>query len=318
MIPQDLLLVKILKLAVRLLHKIQLPNRRGRPFVYLPVVIICCLLVMAAKQLSVRGLYALLVSSDGSVLCSVIPLPEGKVPNRRTFDRRFKQSIRLLELSMLTVTLCFVKRFHLGIARLALDNRMFQAVGNLWHRKDQVKGTVPKGLHNIDQTAGWGFSHYRRWIFGHALEVFVTTGNLVIPVLAFAHSLHIGGNTAIKQVTSLLPKVTKGVVVADSEYEDTLLEKLLLQTGRSLQSARKRYPKLRPKSKTYQKRKKTVEPFYERFLLAFNARGKLDRKGPQAWPYLMTCCLLYQLMVLHNLLIHAANPLEVTHLIRML
>ena len=224
----------------------------------------------------------------------------------------------MLELSLVTVALFFGKRFHLGIARLALDNRMFQAFGNLWHRKDQIKGSIPKGLRNVDQTAGWGFSHYRRWIFGHALEVFVTTGNIVIPVLAFAHSLTNRGNTAIKQVVTLLPKTQKGVVAADSEYEDPILNDLLLQTGRFLHAARKRYPKLRPKSKTYQKRKKTVEPFYERFLLAFNARGKLDRKGPQAWPYLMTCCLLYQLMVLHNLLIHAAKPLEVTHLIRML
>ena len=273
---------------------------------------------MAAKQLSVRGLYAFLMSSDGSLFCTVIPFPEGNIPNRRTFDRRFKQSLFSLELSMLAVTRVFVKRFHLGIARLALDNRMFQAVGNLWHRKDQVKGVIPRGLRNVDQTAGWGFSHYRHWIFGHALEVFVTTGTLVVPVLAFAHSLTIRGNTAVKQIIPLLPTVSKGVVAADSEYEDNILGSLLKQTGRMLHAARKRYPKLRPRSKTYQKRKKTVEPFYERFLLAFHARGKLDRKGPQAWPYLMSCCLLYQLMVLHNLLVHAPNPLEVTHLIRML
>jgi len=81
-IPQDLLLVKILKLAIKHLRELQLPKRRGRPFLYQPIVIICCLLVMVAKQLSVRGLYTLLISSDGFSLRSVIPFPDGAIPNR--------------------------------------------------------------------------------------------------------------------------------------------------------------------------------------------------------------------------------------------
>lgn len=318
MISQESLLVKIVKLAGNILRDLQLPKHVGRPYAYQPVVIICCLLVMAAKRLSVRALYAFLTSNDGQNVYAAIPFPQRHIPNRRTFDRRFKQSLYSLELAMVLISLFFVKQFHLGIARLALDNRMFAAFGNIWHRKDQIKNHIPKGLRNIDKTAGWGFSHYRRWVFGHSLEVFVTTGKLVLPILAFAHSLTIRGNTAVKHVVSLLPKARKGIVAADSEYEDTELATLLTLTGRYLHVARKRYPKTRPKSKTYQKRKKTVEPFYERFLLAFAARGKLDRKGPQAWPYLVACCLLYQLMVLHNLLTHVANPLEVTHLIRML
>lgn len=318
MIPQDLLLVKVLKLAVKLLRKIELPKRAGRPFVYQPVVIICCLLVMVAKHLSVRGLYDFLCRTDGNSARLVIPFPEGKIPNRRTFDRRFKQSLSALQIAMIAMTVFLVKKFHLGIARLSLDNKMFQAFGAIWHRSDQKKGIIPKSLRNVDKTAGWGISAYRGWIFGHALDVFVTTGKLVVPVLAFARTLAIRGNSAAKQFASLLPKVKKGVVAADSEYLDKILAKLLSQTGRSLHTPSKYYPEQRPKSKTYRKRKITVEPFFERFLQAFGLREKLDRKGPQAWPYLVTCCLLYQLMVTHNLLNGNPHPLEVTNLIRIL
>ena len=219
---------------------------------------------------------------------------------------------------MIFVTLYVVKHFGIGIARLALDNRMFQAFGNVWHRKNQKTGVVPEKLRNVDTTAGWGISAYRGWIYGHAVEVFVTTGAFVFPVLAFARSLVIRGNTATKQFAYLLPKVQKGVVAADSEYCDDELDQLLQETGRTLHAPSKYYAQNIPKSKTYQKRKITVEPFYERFLLAFALRGKLDRKGPQAWPYLVTCCLFYQLMVVHNLITNAQNPVEVTHLIRML
>ncbi len=254
----------------------------------------------------------------GPVIRLVIPFPERKIPNRRTFDRRFKQSMLVLQLAMITITLFLVKRFSLGIARLSLDNRMFQAVGKIWHRSEQKQGILPPYVRNIDTTAGWAVSHYRGWIYGHALDVFVTTGKLVIPVVAYARSLLHRGNSVIKDTVTLLPHVLLGIVAADSEYYDTELAAYIFATGRRLHTPSRYYPKHRPKSKTYRRRKVTAEPFFERFLQAFVFRGKLDRKGPDAWPYLVTCCLLYQVMVTYNLLQGTKNPLEVTHLIRIL
>lgn len=313
--------MKILKIILNILPEINLPKRVGRPFVYPVKVIVCCLVVMAAKKLSVRGLYSFLTSKEdyqANVIRSVIPFPDGIIPNRRTFNRRFKRSMLSIQLYMLSAVFLLVKRIGLGLARLSLDNRMFEAQGGIWHRKDQIKGIIPEKVRNVDTTAGWGMSAYRGWVFGHALEVFVTTGKLVIPVLALGRSLVVRGNTAVKSIVALLPKVKKGVVSADSEYFDSKLNDLLQKTGRNLHSPSKRNPEVIPKSVTYDKRKKTVEPFYERFLLAFTTRGKLDRKGPYAWTYLVTCCFLYQLMVIYNIMSDKPNPLEVTHLICLL
>lgn len=116
----------------------------------------------------------------------------------------------------------------------------------------------------------------------------------------------------------MLPRVKRGSVVADSEYDDSELAMLFKRTGRTLFAPGKKNQKAWKANSLYKKRKITIEPFFERFLLAFPMRGKLDRKGSQAWPYLVTCCLLYQLMVTYNLIHHTANPMEVTHLIRML
>jgi hypothetical protein len=319
-IPQDLLLVKILKIMVDVLPVISLPPRVGRPYVYQPVVLVCCILVMLAKHLSVRGLYQFLTCNEAQAVAvrAVIPFPDGKIPSRRTFDRRLIQAVLSLQLYMVAATTLMVNKFHIGIARLSLDNRMFEAVGAIWHRKHQKAGIIPDKLRNVDTTAGWGKSHYRGWVFGHGLDVFVTTGKLVVPVLAVSRSLTIRGNTAAKQITHLLPQVIRGVVSADSEYEDSVLTHKIRDTGRSLHVSSKNHPDQIPTSRTYQRRKVTVEPFFERFLLAFIARGKLDRKGPQAWPHLVGCCLLYQLMVIHNLAEGATNPIAVTHLIRIL
>jgi len=320
-IPQETLLVKILKPVQSLVPDSCFTKRVGRPFVYKPRVVICCFLVMVAKRLSVRGLHALLINNQdmGAVqIRETIPFPKGKIPTRRTFDRRLKTSMKTLQYSMLSIVLFLVGKFHLGIAHLAMDNRMFAAFGPIWHRKDQRKGIIPEKLRNVDQTAGWGISHYRGWVFGHGLDVFVTTGRIILPVLAFARSLLIRGNTAIKQFGTMLPRVEKGSIVADSEYDDSELTMLFKLTGRKLFAPGKKNQKTWKANSLYKKRKITIEPFFERFLLAFPMRGKLDRKGPQAWPCLVTCCLLYQLMVTYNLIHHGRNPMEVTHLIRML
>lgn len=276
---------------------------------------------MVAKRLYVRGLYAFLTSTcdyQAETVRTTIPFPKGKIPTRRTFDRRLKNWQLSVQLYMLGLVLIFMKKFKLAVARLSFDNRMFEATGAIWHMKDLKKNHVPKGLRNVDKTAGWGVSKYRGWIFGHALEVIVTTGKLVMPLVALAHSLRERGNRTIKQIVKLLPKVKKGVAAADSEYFDQKLAAALVETGRQLHAPSKQHPGQTPKSQTYRKRKTTVEPYFERFLQAFVLRGKLDRKGPNAWGYMVTCCFLYQLMVFNNLLNHGQHPLQVTHLIRML
>lgn len=318
---QELLLVKLIKLVLYAIPEIEIPKRVGRPYIYSPQVLMCCFLVMVAKHESVRGLYDFLTNTEdyqAIAVKAVIPFPHCKIPTRRTFDRRLKSWQLSVQIYMITLISLFVKRFRVGIARLSLDNRMFEAFGALWHVKDIKRNHIPEGLRNIDKSAGWGVSKYRGWIFGHAVDIFVTTGRLIIPVIAIARSLKRKGNIVIQKIISLLPKVKKGVVAADSEYYDFKLDKSLSTTGRHLHAPSKQHPDIVPNSKTYAKRKTTVEPYFERFLQAFVLRGKLDRKGPNAWGYLVTCCFLYQLMVYYNLLNHNPHPLQVTHLIRML
>lgn len=323
MLTPDLLLVKILKIVIDYLPRIQLPVRLGRPYVYSPLVMVCCFLVMVAKQLSKRGLYVYLTRDDDLVAISIretIPFPDEQIPTRRTFDRRLSACQETAQLYLLEGAKFLVKLIGLGLARLALDNRMFPAMGAIWHRKHQKLGIIPKGLRNVDRLAGWGVSAYRKWVFGHGLEVFVTTGKLVIPVLAFARSLTIKGNTAVKQFARLLTRieVKKGLVVADSEYEDQVLATIVSLSGRNLITASKRHPQKVLKSRTYARRKVTVEPLYERFLLALSARGKLPFKGTQAWGWLIVALFLYQVAVIYQVVNHHPHPTQVTHLIHAL
>ena len=81
--------MKILKIVLVLLPEIPLSKRVGRPLVYQPAVMVCCLLVMIAKKLTVRGLHALLTRTDEAqsvAIRATIPFPDGKIPTRRNLN----------------------------------------------------------------------------------------------------------------------------------------------------------------------------------------------------------------------------------------
>lgn len=290
------------------------PRKRGRPYLYSLPIIMCCFVIMVTKHLSVRGLHAFLTRDDpdATEVREVIQFPGNIIPHRRTFDRRLSHWKESAALYIHEACLWFVTRKLIGLARLVTDRRMFASFGKLWHSRDKKANHIPKGLRNIDRDASWQKSYYRGWIFGHGLDVFVSIGRLVIPVLASASTLAVHDNIIAKQGVLLLPHVQKGALGADSTYHDAELATKALGTGRTLQAATRK--DVRPKGKTYQRRKVTVEPFFERLLLAFpHLRYHLPLKGEaRVAGYLLTVVFAYQCAVILNV-VEKKPPLEVTH-----
>jgi len=274
---------------------------------------------MVAKNLSVRALYDFLIRDDPDA-CEIrdtIAFPEHTIPNRRTFDRRLAKWKESAFLYIQQATFWFMLHKLIGIARLAVDRKMIASFGKLWHAKDKNAGRIPPKVRNIDRTASWQKSRYCGWVFGHGLDVFVTIGKLVIPVIASASSLCIHENVVARELVKKLPFVQKGTLGADSAYEDQELAKDAFQTGRILKAAARRG--MIPTGKTYKRRKVTVEPFFERLMLAFpQLRYKLPLKGEQrVVGYLLTAIFAYQCAVILNILTKKP-PLEVTHFLHFL
>lgn len=46
----------------------------------------------------------------------------------------------------------------------AIDGRMYQAQGPLWHKRDRENERVPVGLRNVDTQSKWSKSGYRGWV----------------------------------------------------------------------------------------------------------------------------------------------------------
>lgn len=274
---------------------------------------------MVAKNLSVRGLYAFLTRDDSEAraIRKAIGFPHGQIPTRRTFDRRLRNWKPSAQAYLRQALDWFIAGKYLGISRLALDRRMFRSLGKLWHSKDKKRNHIPQGLRNIDRTASWQKSYYRGWIYGHGLDVLVSTTELVVPIAATASSLDQHENKTAQTLLDQVPSVRKGAIGADSAYADRKLDQLAHQGGRSLQAAAKRGKQ--PKSKTYHRRKVTVEPFFERLALAFpHIRDKLPvKEESRVAGYLLTTVFVYQCAVILNLLTKQ-SPLQVTHLLHFL
>lgn len=91
MIPPRPLLVKFLEIVNMLVPDIEVAPKRGRPYAYPPRVMLECYVVMAAKKcFSHRALHAFLSGTDSYALAVREAIGLQNIPNRRTFDRRFK------------------------------------------------------------------------------------------------------------------------------------------------------------------------------------------------------------------------------------
>ena len=75
------------------------------------------------------------------------------LPDRRTFDRRFK--IIPVQDIITSMGLLFIKDGFVENDTAAADSAMVQCK-KVWHRSDMKKGNIP--VSGIDSDARWGFS----------------------------------------------------------------------------------------------------------------------------------------------------------------
>ncbi len=53
----------------------------------------------------------------------------------------------------------------------AIDGRMYEADGPLWHKSSRQADVIPVGLRNVDTDSTWSKSGYRGWVQGYRLVV---------------------------------------------------------------------------------------------------------------------------------------------------
>ena len=309
MIPQESLLVTLVRLADRLPEPP--PPRtgegarrgRGKPRTYPDRLFVKALVIMVLKRLT--GAYELL-----SVLAQPAPemltlrlllFHEGRLPCRRTFERRLGQlpstlPARIGCLGRSLVVL--LDPWKSGGRAVACDSTCLRARGKVWHKKDRDAGVVP--FASIDTEAGWTKSGWHGWVYGWKLHLAMSVSEVWIPLAAVLTPASADDGKTAPQLLRELPAEVR-FVLGDSHYRREELRALCFERGRELVASHGgTSPRTDPGKEVrrvfHKLRSVACENFNQLFKGIFGAHEKVPTKGYKKTAlWALGAVLVYQL-----------------------
>lgn len=317
-IPTESFLIGILYLIGLLSLYRDDDNKRGRPYVYPTLVMLRCYLVRIWFRIPsnncLHHYFGMDIPYNRKVMkaCGLHVLPD-----RRTFDRRFK----ILPVGHIVSALGarFVMESLVDVSAVAVDSSTIRARnGHIWHRKQMVEGRVPRS--GIDIDAGWGFSATKGWQFGYKLHISCSTGQMAVPLSASVTTANVYDNQMYRDIVSPLPDCIK-YIVADAGYDDWKLYDYTRQRGARLVCPIRRYRhtkgerlelirfyRSRKGQGIYCTRSRSVEPLFECIKGTFGISSVPVTGSENVTSYLLMCVFVYQISVYYNCIVGSDKP----------
>jgi len=244
-------------------------------------------------------------------------LPE-TLPDRRTFDRRFRTISSEIRSRIDFMGGVFVEEKLIDPYIVTVDSTMLKARrGLIWHKKSMEKNVVPYS--GIDTDARWGKSRNKGWVFGYKLHISCSTGRLIVPLSADFTTANLPDNKMYERITASLRGVR--YAAADEGYDDHDLYELSREKGFELVCPISRYESTPPERVelihfyeselgqiVYSWRLKSVEPLIEQLKDVFGIDPLPVRGFARAKTIVLLSVLLYQVTVYYNHL--TARPLR--------
>ena len=188
-------------------------RRRGRPYVYSPLVMLRCFIVrMWLRIPSNNALHSFfLLSVDNPYNARIMmACGLGRVPDRRTLDRRFEADSLNLRSRIDSMGELFVREKLIDPYIVSVDSTLLKAKGHVWHKTSMEKGFVYSGT---DTDGRWGKSRTKGWVFGYKLHAVSSTGSLIVPLSADFTTANVPDSKVYGRVTASL----RGVRYVDGD-----------------------------------------------------------------------------------------------------
>ncbi|MGI0061450.1 MAG: transposase [Nitrosotalea sp.] len=293
-------------------------KKRGRPYVYPAGTMLRCYVVRIWMRIPSNNCLHHYFSIDLSynrkvmIACGLHTLPD-----RRTFDRRFKV-LPICDM-ISTIGKRFVTEQLVDCTITSVDSTMMRAKnGHVWHRKQMIKGAIPRS--GIDTDARWGFSRSKGWLFGYKLHMVSSTGPLVVPLSAGITSANVYDNQMYQDLIGCLPDGIR-YVVADEGYDDHKLYDYSRYRGARLVCPVRRYRhtkgerlemisfyKSRKGQKIYHNRGVSIEPLFECVKDTFGVSTSPVIGFDNVSSHVLMCVFVYQLAVYYNCVTGSDKP----------
>lgn len=291
--------------------------RRGRPYVYPTVMMLQLLIIKTWMRIPSNNMLHYFLSLDTSQnrkirsICNLYNLPD-----RRTFDRRFK-IIPLKEI-IGTMGSVFLSEKIVENTTASLDSSLIKAKGPVWHKSDMKQNRIP--IAGIDIHARWGFSKTRGWVFGYKLHMSCSTGKLIVPLSADFTTANIADCQMYRSLVDSLAGMLQNII-ADPAYDDGKLYQYSKENNLRLICPIKKYDSTPPDrlklvefyesvegQEIYSDRKISIEPLFEILKSTFGIRVMPAKGFENTRSFVLVCVLAYQLMVYYNCVTGMENP----------
>ncbi len=305
MVPRQNALIQMLGLVEEI--PLPLPRaqaRRGRRQAYSPHLFVKAAIIMTTKRLhKVHELLSTLAEPTQAMqsLREHLTL-NGKMPSRRTFERRLAQLTQDLPELIARLGALLVERlrpFAEAGRAVAIDSTVLRAKdGAVWHRKHKEAGQIPHT--RIDTQAGWTKSGWHGWVYGWKLHLSCTVGSVWIPLTARLTAADVHDGEVGPLLVADLPESVR-FALGDQHYNGPSMQSACFQRGMNLVATRGgKYPHtdagVEVRRMFHQLRSKAIENFNEHFKAIFDSHADVPSKGRNATTrFALSAVLVYQL-----------------------
>jgi len=308
MIPQESLLVVLVKLIDLIPVPATGPAKRGRPTTYPETLFLKALVIMIVKHLhKVHELLSVLNEPTFEMQQLRHLLSEnGRYPTRRTWERRLKG----LPASLPGQIGCFGRYLVELVApwatsgrAVAVDSTILRSNGGVWHKKDREQGLVPHS--SIDTEAHWTKSGWHGWVYGWKLHIAGVVASVWIPLSAQLTPANEADNEVAPALIDELPADAR-FVLGDLHYNAPNVRTVCEQTGRLLVTTQYgSYPHTGPGVEIrrifHKLRSLAIENFNEHFKGIFDGHGQVPTKGLlNTQRFALGAIFVYQLALLYR------------------
>jgi len=298
--PPDALL-KLLQQVGDCYREQPLTRKRGRPRTYAALsFLLLAVAAVALRTFKERELHRLLVE-DESLRAA---LGFAAVPHRRTVERRMRSLIPEAEAQVAALGHQIAQEVAPTGEQpqaSAIDGRMYEAAGPLWHQKHRRDGRIPAGLRNVDAESSWSKSGYRGWVQGYRLVLQGLVFPAPVPLFAAWRSNSEGEATIMAQALEDQSLPVTPVLLGDETFGGAKLVRAYGARGGWLLTPRQLPPQRRSwKDDLYSYRKETIELLFQRVIQSVDLKACPVIGWARNGAFILASVWLYQVIFLSN------------------
>jgi hypothetical protein len=245
-------------------------------------------------------------------LCTLLAKDEGlrqrlgfsRVPHRRTIERRLDATLPEAEAQVQALGQRILGEVEPGPDEpqaSAIDGRMYQAQGPLWHKRDRDQGRVPVGLRNVDPESAWSKSGYRGWVQGYRLVLQSLVFPAPVPLFARWCLNSVGESTVLEEALAADHFPITELLLGDSTFGGAALVATYAQHDGWLLT-----PQQLPANPDawqhdlYAYRRETIELLFQRIIQTCDLKACPAKGLGRSGTFVIACVWLSQVLFLDN------------------